>query len=367
MASVLLKDIEKIYPNGFRAVRGQSLIIDDGEFMVIVGPSGCGKSTTLNMIAGLEELSGGEIWIGDRLVNDLPPKGRDVAIVFQSYALYPHMNVYDNMAFGLKLQKHAKKEIDQRVKKAAEILGITDLLSKKPKALSGGERQRAALGRAIVREPNVFLFDEPLSNLDAKLRGHMRVELAKLHKSLKTTMIYVTHDQMEAMTMGDRICVMESGVIKQVDTPLNLYDNPADKFVATFVGSPSMNIVEVSLARREGDIYVITPDGIHIRLPEVKAGKLGDHIRKKIWLGIRPEDIDSREGRAGEDSSIKGDVDVVEQMGNEIFVYFNTGKDQYTARLNSGIDIRPGEGYEFSFDMAKCHVFDMETGVNVTL
>ena len=256
MSKVVLKGVEKQYPNGFKAVHGIDLDIKDGEFMVFVGPSGCAKSTTLRMIAGLEEITGGEVYIGDKLVNDVPPKDRGIAMVFQNYALYPHMTVYENMAFGLKLKKTPKEEIDKRVKEAAEKLEITELLDRKPKEMSGGQRQRVALGRAIVRKPEVFLFDEPLSNLDAKLRVSMRVRITQLHQELKTTMIYVTHDQVEAMTMGDRITVMKSGRIMQVDTPLNLYQYPANKFVAGFIGSPTMNLVEGTVIEKEGKIFV---------------------------------------------------------------------------------------------------------------
>ena len=261
MARVVLKQVEKQYPNGFKAVHGINLDIKDGEFMVFVGPSGCAKSTTLRMVAGLEEITGGEIWIGDKLVNNLPPKDRGIAMVFQNYALYPHMTVYENMAFGLKMAKVPKEEIDKRVKEAAEKLEITQLLNRKPKEMSGGQRQRVAVGRAIVRKPDVFLFDEPLSNLDAKLRVSMRVKITQLHKQLKAegqnaTMIYVTHDQVEAMTMGDRICVLNFGKIMQVDTPLNLYNKPANKFVAGFIGSPAMNIVKVTLVSENEKLYV---------------------------------------------------------------------------------------------------------------
>ena len=368
MAQVILKKVDKIYPNGLHAVRSLSLEIRDGEFMVLVGPSGCAKSTTLNMIAGLEEISRGEIWIGEKLVNDLSPKDRDIAMVFQSYALYPHMNVHENMAFGLKLRKLSNEEIKKRVNDAAHILGITDLLSRKPKSLSGGQRQRVAVGRAIVRKPKVFLFDEPLSNLDANLRVHMRVELARLHQKLNTTMIYVTHDQTEAMTMGDRICIMDSGLIKQVDVPVNLYNKPANRFVATFIGSPSMNILKVTLIKEGEGIYAVTGDNIKIRLPEDKAKKVESYLERDVWLGIRPEDIGSRETHPEEkDNYIQSKVNIVEQMGNEVFVYLTTGIDQYIARLDSGIKAKSGDNYELWFDMTKCHIFDMENEKNITL
>lgn len=288
MACVILKNVEKQYPNGFKAVHGINLEIKDGEFMVFVGPSGCAKSTTLRMIAGLEEITGGEIYIGDTLVNDVAPKDRGIAMVFQNYALYPHMTVYENMAFGLKLRKISKQEIDKRVKEAAEKLEITELLNRKPKEMSGGQRQRVALGRALVRHPKVFLFDEPLSNLDAKLRVSMRVRITQLHKELKTTMIYVTHDQVEAMTMGERITVLNYGKIMQVDTPLNLYHRPANKFVAGFIGSPTMNLIEADLIEEDSKIYVKIADQ-KILLNDDKAAKVKSYIGKKsnFWNKTR--------------------------------------------------------------------------------
>ena len=311
MSKVVLKGVEKQYPNGFKAVHGIDLDIKDGEFMVFVGPSGCAKSTTLRMIAGLEEITGGEVYIGDKLVNDVPPKDRGIAMVFQNYALYPHMTVYENMAFGLKLKKTPKDEIDKRVREAAEKLEITELLDRKPKEMSGGQRQRVALGRAIVRKPEVFLFDEPLSNLDAKLRVSMRVRITQLHQELKTTMIYVTHDQVEAMTMGDRITVMKSGRIMQVDTPLNLYHYPANKFVAGFIGSPTMNLIEGTLVEKEGKVFVDI-NGAEIEILGEKAEKVKGHAGKKVTFGIRPESISVV---AEEDNISKvGEVSVVEQM-----------------------------------------------------
>ena len=335
MAKVVLKGVEKQYPNGFKAVHGIDLEIKDGEFMVFVGPSGCAKSTTLRMIAGLEDITGGEIYIGDTLVNDIPPKDRGIAMVFQSYALYPHMTVYENMAFGLKLKKTPKDEIDKRVREAAEKLEITELLDRKPKEMSGGQRQRVALGRAIVREPKVFLFDEPLSNLDAKLRVSMRVRITQLHKELKNTMIYVTHDQVEAMTMGDRITVLKLGRIMQVDTPLNLYHKPANKFVAGFIGSPTMNLLE--------------------------------HIGQRVVFGIRPENITVAEKEDGD--ALLGDVSVVEQMGNEEYIYFMLGGNQFISRINvEGISDGSKKGNErFHFDTSKCHIFDINTEENISL
>ena len=367
MAEVRLKKVEKQYPNGFKAVHGIDLDIKDGEFMVFVGPSGCAKSTTLRMIAGLEDITGGEVYIGDRLVNNVPPKDRGISMVFQNYALYPHMTVYENMSFGLKLKKTPKDEIDRRVREAAEKLEIIELLDRKPKEMSGGQRQRGALGRAIVRNPDVFLFDEPLSNLDAKLRVSMRLRITQLHKELKTTMIYVTHDQVEAMTMGDRITVMRSGRIMQVDTPLNLYHYPANKFVAGFIGSPTMNLVDGELKEENGKIY-FSLDGTLIEILGEKANKLKSHIGKKVTFGIRPESITVAEK---EDSiSKKGKVSVVEQMGNEEYIYFSLGNYQLTCRMNvEGIDDLSNQKVEkvFRFDTTKAHIFDIETEENISL
>lgn len=367
MAEVRLKKVEKQYPNGFKAVHGIDLDIKDGEFMVFVGPSGCAKSTTLRMIAGLEDITGGEVYIGDRLVNDVPPKDRGISMVFQNYALYPHMTVYENMSFGLKLKKTPKDEIDRRVREAAEKLEITELLDRKPKEMSGGQRQRVALGRAIVRNPDVFLFDEPLSNLDAKLRVSMRLRITQLHKELKTTMIYVTHDQVEAMTMGDRITVMRSGRIMQVDTPLNLYHYPANKFVAGFIGSPTMNLVDGELKEENGKIY-FSLDGTLIEILGKKANKLKSHVGKRVTFGIRPENIAVTEK---EDSiSKKGKVSVVEQMGNEEYIYFSLGNYQLTCRMNvEGIEDLSNQKVEkiFRFDTTKAHIFDIETEENISL
>ncbi|MCQ9626028.1 MAG: ABC transporter ATP-binding protein [Cetobacterium somerae] len=374
MAEVVLKKVEKQYPNGFKAVHGIDLNIKDGEFMVFVGPSGCAKSTTLRMVAGLEEITGGEIYIGEKLVNDLPPKDRGIAMVFQNYALYPHMTVYDNMAFGLKMAKVPKNEIDKRVKEAAEKLEITDLLDRKPKEMSGGQRQRVAVGRAIVRKPEVFLFDEPLSNLDAKLRVSMRVRITQLHKQLKeegqnATMIYVTHDQVEAMTMGDRICVLNYGKIMQVDTPLNLYNTPANKFVAGFIGSPAMNIVKASLISKENKLFVKLTNGDELELPKEKAEKVKGHVGKDVWFGIRPENVGNKNTAKPGDSSLVGKVNIVEQMGNEEFIYFFIGDAQYTARIpaekSTGANFNQQEN--FYFEMDKCHLFDIETEKNITI
>ena len=373
MATVSLRKLEKEYDNGFKAVHGIDLDIHDGEFMVFVGPSGCAKSTTLRMIAGLEDISGGEIRIGDKVINGLPPKDRGIAMVFQNYALYPHKTVFDNMAFGLKMQKRPKEEIKQRVEEAAEKLEITDLLYRKPKEMSGGQRQRVAVGRAIVRKPEVFLFDEPLSNLDAKLRVSMRVKIAQLHQSLKeennpATMIYVTHDQTEALTLGDRICVLNKGEIMQVDTPANLYNRPNNKFVAGFIGSPAMNLVNTVLRKEGNSIYVELAEGARIVIPRDKQEKLTNYIDKPVCLGIRPENI----SLAKDDEYINihsGELTVVENLGNEKYLYFRLGDNEIVSRVNDqnittsyiGKDIR------FNFDSAFCHIFDAETEKNLTL
>ena len=374
MAGVILKKVEKKYPNGFEAVHGIDLHIEDGEFMVLVGPSGCAKSTTLRMIAGLEEITGGEVWIGDKCVNDMPPKDRGIAMVFQNYALYPHMTAYENMAFGLKFQKTPKEEIDTRIKEAAKKLEITELLDRKPREMSGGQRQRIAVGRAIVRKPDVFLFDEPLSNLDAKLRVSLRVEIKELHNQLKkegstATMIYVTHDQVEAMTMGDKICVLDYGKIMQVDTPLNLYHRPKSKFVATFIGAPTMNIMETTLFKDGNRVGAKIGDETII-LEEDMAKKVESYIGKKIYFGIRPEDIkiNSSTDKLA-DNCVTGEVSVVEQMGNEEIVYFGVDGKRYIARqtpnINEGLTL--GEKKKFNFDMGKCHIFDFETEQNITI
>jgi len=364
MAGVKLNHIEKRY-NDVTAVSDFHLEIKDQEFLVLVGPSGCGKSTTLRMIAGLEEITDGELYIGDRLVNDVPPKDRDIAMVFQSYALYPHMNVYQNMAFGLKLRKFKKAEIDQRVREAAKILDIEHLLDRKPKALSGGQRQRVALGRAIVREPQVFLMDEPLSNLDAKLRVQMRTEISKLHQRLKTTVIYVTHDQTEAMTMGDRIVVMKDGVIQQVDTPDRIYQHPANIFVVGFIGSPSMNFIRGRLEEEGQGIYFRTA-GLDIKLPEGKAKRLREsgYPGKEVIFGIRPEDIHDEPLflESSPDSRIKAKVEVAENMGSEMYLYLSGITDQWiTARVNARTQFVAGVDVELALDMNKVHIFDTET------
>ena len=375
MAEVILKNVWKRF-DGTAAVKDVSIEIPDKEFFILVGPSGCGKSTTLRMIAGLEEATEGEIWIGGKKVNTVPPKDRDIAMVFQNYALYPHMTVYENMAFGLKLRGYSKKEIDTRVREAAEILNMGSLLERRPKELSGGQRQRVAVGRAIVRKPKVFLFDEPLSNLDAKLRVQMRMELSKLHDRLQTTMVYVTHDQVEAMTMGDRICVMKDGVVQQVDAPLTIYDHPANKFVAGFVGSPPMNFVDMYLVEKNGDgvknkgIWLreeqpgVVTRGMEIKLIREMENAVKPYIGKKIVLGIRPEDIYDRLFYAGgvlEGSWTKATVEVVEPMGAEKYLYLNTGKNSLVARVEPHNSAKPNQDIDLVFNMEKINLFDPET------
>ena len=369
MASLSLKNICKVYPNGFQAVKDFNLEIEDKEFIIFVGPSGCGKSTTLRMIAGLEEISSGELRIGDKIVNDVEPKDRDIAMVFQNYALYPHMSVYDNMAFGLKLRKVPTDEIDKMVKEAAKILDLTQLLDRKPKALSGGQRQRVAMGRAIVRNPKVFLMDEPLSNLDAKLRVQMRVEIAKLHKRLETTIIYVTHDQTEAMTLGTRIVVMKDGVIQQVDTPQNLYEKPANLFVAGFMGSPQMNFLDATV-KVEGDVAKLCFAGKEIPLPPAKSKKLieGGYDGKIVTFGIRPEDIyDSQMMiEAKPESAFDTTIRVYELLGAEVFLYADIAEFPITARVDPRTTARPGDKVKFAFDIEKIHVFAKETEKIIT-
>ena len=363
MAEVILKNVCKIYEGGVKAVNSVSIDIHDKEFMVLVGPSGCGKSTTLRMIAGLEEISDGEIRIGERVVNDVPPKDRDIAMVFQNYALYPHMTVYENLAFGLKLRKFSKEEIEKRVKEAADILGIGDYLQRKPKALSGGQRQRVAVGRAIVRKPAVFLFDEPLSNLDAKMRVQMRAEINKLHTRLGTTMIYVTHDQIEAMTMGDRICVMKDGVIQQIDTPLNIYDKPANTFVAGFIGTPPMNIFKGTLASENGNLVFKAGSSISIALPAEWKASVESYVGKDILFGIRPEDIGSERAESDANApSISAKVEVREPMGAETYLHLDTGVDTpCVARVEAHIGAKVGETITLKLAMAGAHVFDPAT------
>ncbi|MDR1003294.1 MAG: sn-glycerol-3-phosphate ABC transporter ATP-binding protein UgpC [Oscillospiraceae bacterium] len=368
MASVTLKNIYKRYSGNVVAVSDFNLEIQDKEFIILVGPSGCGKSTTLRMIAGLEEISDGELYIGDILVNDVAPKDRDIAMVFQNYALYPHMTVFDNMAFGLKLRKYSKDEIKRRVDEAAQILDIQHLLQRKPKALSGGQRQRVALGRAIVREPKVFLLDEPLSNLDAKLRAQMRTELAKLHMRLGTTFVYVTHDQTEAMTMGDRIVVMKDGLIQQVHTPQFLYDKPCNMFVAGFIGSPQMNFIDVTLEKRGDDVFALFGD-FSIKLPASKnnRGQLDAYIGKEVVLGIRPEHVHDEPEyiERYSESCVVADVEVTELMGNETFLYINAYGNPITARVAPTSKTRAGDQIKVAFVNSKIHLFDKETTLTI--
>ena len=368
MASLSLKNICKVYPNGFEAVKNFNLEIADQEFIIFVGPSGCGKSTTLRMIAGLEDISSGELKIGDRVVNDVEPKDRDIAMVFQNYALYPHMSVYDNMAFGLKLRKVPKDQIDKMVKDAAKILDLTPLLDRKPKALSGGQRQRVAMGRAIVRNPKVFLMDEPLSNLDAKLRVQMRIEIAKLHQRLGPTIIYVTHDQTEAMTLGTRIVVMKDGIIQQVDTPQNLYEKPANLFVAGFMGSPQMNFLDATV-KVDGDVAKLCIANKEIPLPPAKSKKVieGGYDGKIVTFGIRPEDVDDSEMIiSASPVSFESTVRVYELLGAEVYLYLDLADFPITARVDSRTTARPGDTIKFTFDLEKIHVFDKETEQIIT-
>jgi multiple sugar transport system ATP-binding protein len=337
--------------------------IPDQEFLVLVGPSGCGKSTALRCLAGLEEITDGNIMIGDRIVNDVPPKDRDIAMVFQSYALYPHMSVYDNMAFGLKLRKTPKAEIDKRVKEAADMLSIGHLLDRKPKALSGGQRQRVALGRAIVRNPAVFLMDEPLSNLDAKLRVQTRGEISKLHQRLKTTFIYVTHDQTEALTMGSRIAVMKDGILQQLDSPQMLYDHPTNMFVAGFIGSPAMNFFEAKLDRADGG-GVVDVGPFQLPVPTAQLEKLGAHVGKPIYFGIRPEDIHDEHfvpRGVDEAAKLKANVTVVEPLGSEVFAYVESGNKEMVGKLDPRTNARVGQSIDLVVDMGKMHIFDRET------
>ena len=364
MASLSLKNICKVYPNGFEAVKDFNLEIKDKEFIIFVGPSGCGKSTTLRMIAGLEDISSGELYIGDKLVNNVEPKDRDIAMVFQNYALYPHMTVYDNMAFGLKLRKTPKAEIDKLVKEAAKILDLEHLLDRKPKALSGGQRQRVAMGRAIVRNPKVFLMDEPLSNLDAKLRVQMRVEISKLHKRLQATIIYVTHDQTEAMTLGTRIVVMKDGVVQQVDTPNNLYNKPCNLFVAGFMGSPQMNFIDAQVGEQSGKV-TLTFGEFTIVVPDTQAQALksGNYIGKTVVMGIRPEDIHDEQIfiESSKETVFKAEIKLYELLGAEVFLYFDIANTPFTARVNPRTSAKPGDTVTFALDSTKLHIFDKET------
>ncbi len=364
MAGIKLDNVCKVYPNGFEAVKNFNLDVQDKEFIIFVGPSGCGKSTTLRMIAGLEDISSGTLTIDGKVMNDVEPKDRDIAMVFQNYALYPHMTVYDNMAFGLKLRKLPKDEIDKKVREAAKILDLDKLLDRKPKALSGGQRQRVAMGRAIVRNPKVFLMDEPLSNLDAKLRVQMRIEISKLHDRLGATMIYVTHDQTEAMTLGTRIVVMKDGVVQQVDSPQNLYSNPCNQFVAGFIGSPEMNFLDAKI-EKNGD-QVVANLGTHtLNIPPAKAKVLVDkgYVGKTVVFGIRPEDISDAQMAIDThpENVIEAKIHVYELLGAEVFLYFDYNNTEITARVNPRTTARTGDTVKFALDMEKAHFFDKET------
>jgi oligogalacturonide transport system ATP-binding protein len=373
VARLNLKKVEKIYPNGFKAVHGVDLEVRDGEFMVFVGPSGCAKSTLLRMIAGLESISGGELFIGDKLVNKLAPKERGIAMVFQNYALYPHKTVYENLAFGLRLAGTPKAELEQRVRHAAGLLEMEHLLERYPKQLSGGQAQRVAVGRAIVKKPEVFLFDEPLSNLDAKLRAAMRVRLTELHRTLResgqpATVVYVTHDQVEAMTMGERICVLKDGVIQQVDTPTALYDHPANAFVASFIGSPEMNIVPAQLVADRGALTVQL-GGQTLTLPAAKAAALNGRVGA-VQFGLRPEHISACVRLQGDSVPVQGVLRFTEHMGSEVFVHFNVGELALSARVPAdqlqGLDAKKrGDAHEFHVQLSRCHLFDAESGISL--
>ena len=369
MASLSLKNICKVYPNGFEAVKDFNLEVEDKEFIIFVGPSGCGKSTTLRMIAGLEEISSGELAIDGRVVNDIEPKDRDIAMVFQNYALYPHMTVFDNMAFGLKLRKVPKKEIEEKVHEAARILDLEKLLDRKPKALSGGQRQRVAMGRAIVRNPKVFLMDEPLSNLDAKLRVQMRSEIASLHNRLGATIIYVTHDQTEAMTLGTRIVVLKDGVIQQVDSPQKLYNEPDNLFVAGFIGSPQMNFIDAECVV-EGEKVTLNFDKFSVVLPPAKAKKLidGNYNGKSVVMGVRPEAISDAQIQIEtfKDSTVETDVTGYELLGSEVILYFTLAGANMCAKVDSRTPARMGDHIKLAIDPEKVHVFDKDTELTIT-
>ena len=370
MASLSLTNVCKVYPNGFEAVKDFNLEVEDQEFIIFVGPSGCGKSTTLRMIAGLEEISSGELKIDGRVVNDVEPKDRDIAMVFQNYALYPHMTVFDNMAFGLKLRKVPKDEIKKKVEEAAKILDLEKLLDRKPKALSGGQRQRVAMGRAIVRNPKVFLMDEPLSNLDAKLRVQMRIEISKIHQRLGATIIYVTHDQTEAMTLGTRIVVLKDGIIQQVDTPQNLYNTPNNIFVAGFIGSPQMNLIDAEVKANGSQVDLVLSDTVTITLPAEKSKKLidGNYVGKTVVVGIRPEDVkdDAEFIAKNADSKFTATVKVYELLGAEVNLHYEIGDVTCTAKVNPRTTARPGDTVKFAMDIARLHVFDKETEQVIT-
>lgn len=362
MANVIVKNVSKVYPGDVIAVNSVSFEIADKELVVLVGPSGCGKSTMLRMVAGLETVTKGQIFIDGQLVNDVPAKSRDIAMVFQNYALYPHMSVYDNLAFGLRLRHFPTREVDRRVHEAAEILGITDRLKRKPKELSGGERQRVAVGRSIVRKPKVFLFDEPLSNLDAKLRVQMRMEIQKLHTRLQSTMIYVTHDQVEALTLGDRIVVMKDGLIQQIADPIQLYESPANKFVAGFIGSPPSNFLKGMIAPQNGELY-FRDDKFRLKILKQHHQKLRPYQNHEIVLGIRPEDVYDKlfAQDAAEEFTITATVELVEPMGSEIYLYFSAGRNNFIARVSNQDTASANQDLQLVFDMSKAHFFDPKT------
>lgn len=363
MAEVRLVNISKIYDSGNKAVKNLSFTVNDNEFVVLVGPTGCGKSTILRMIAGLEDITEGELFIDNKLMNNVSPAHRDIAMVFQNYALYPHMTVFENMAFGLKLRKYPKEEIKARVTNAAKILGIENLLDRKPKQLSGGQKQRVAVGRAIVRNPKVFLFDEPLSNLDAKMRVQMRAEITKLHQQLKATMIYVTHDQVEAMTMGDRIVVLKDGEIQQIDTPMNLYRNPINKFVAGFIGSPSMNFIEGFIIKGDEMKFKSMHGTFSINFNDEQKSKLSKYIDKKICLGIRPEDISLQ--KDDNKQEYRCSLDLIEPMGNEIFIYFKVDDVQFVGKVYSTEILEKGKAINIYLDLRKLYFFDSDSGLSI--
>lgn len=362
MAQVSLQNVSKVFSGNVWAIRDINLGIESKEFVVFVGPSGCGKSTTLRIIAGLEEATTGKVYIGDQLVNDVPPKDRNIAMVFQNYALYPHMTVYDNMAFGLKLRKYPRAEIESRVKEAANILGIEKFLHRRPRELSGGQRQRVAVGRAIVRKPLVFLFDEPLSNLDAKMRVQMRMEIKKLHIKLQTTMIYVTHDQTEAMTMGDKIVVMKDGIIQQIADPMTLYDKPVNKFVAGFIGSPPMNFINGTIVKKDAKLY-FNEGNFQVKIIDAMLPKISPYLNKDVIFGIRPEDIYDKlfVSYAPSENTIRANCEVIEPMGSEVYLHLNTGKNPIVAKVGGHDRPTINQDMDLVFDMAKIHFFDKDT------
>ncbi len=364
MANVTIRKLNKNYENGFHAVKDVNLEVRDKEFMVLVGPSGCGKTTTLRMVAGLEEVTSGEILIGTDVVNDLPPMDRNIAMVFQNYALYPHKSVYQNMAFGLQMRKYPKEEIEQRVREAADILGIGPLLERKPRQLSGGQRQRVAVGRAIVRHPEVFLFDEPLSNLDAQLRVQMRVELKRLHERLETTAIYVTHDQVEAMTLGDRVVVMKDGWVQQVGEPLELYEKPANRFVAGFIGSPAMNFVDVTISDTGGALWV-DAGGLRLKVPPQMVERVRTHAGKRATLGMRPEALHLANGSDHADFCFDTAVDVVEPLGNEILINFRAGGAAMVTRVDPSVRVKAHQNIRVALDPQRVHFFDGTNGAAI--